>query len=128
MAIQIGSEKHWDAVRTIYNARADDVGADAQMSYLPVMGLFIDVVGAEVTGFAMLLGDQVTGLYVAGRHERRGIGRALMAKAQSVHPTLGLEVDRGNIRAVQLYRRAGFEVAELLSDGKYRMTWASRRR
>jgi ribosomal protein S18 acetylase RimI-like enzyme len=62
-------------------------------------------------------------LAVDPRHQRRGLGRALMLEAerllrQSGCPKINLQVRTGNQEAIAFYRRLGYAVDEVISLGK----------
>jgi ribosomal protein S18 acetylase RimI-like enzyme len=67
----------------------------------------------ELAGFIVLRGDYVDQLYVAVAHQRRGIGRVLVAQARAHSPDalrLGCFVRNANARA--FYERLGFRVVD----------------
>jgi predicted N-acetyltransferase YhbS len=60
-------------------------------------------------------------LYVLPAHQRRGIGRCLLAEAVARHPGAGvlrLKVEAGNAKGLSFYRREGFveKGQEILED------------
>ncbi|KFB10043.1 GNAT family N-acetyltransferase [Nitratireductor basaltis] len=58
-------------------------------------------------------------LYVSPRHQKRGIGRALLAEVMDCFPeaeTISLEVDENNVQALTFYQRNGFSECGRTSD------------
>jgi ribosomal protein S18 acetylase RimI-like enzyme len=87
----------------------------------------VATVGGAVAGTAMAGYDGHRGwvyyVVVKPAWQRRGIGTALMARAESGLEQLGcgkvnLQVRAGNEGAVAFYRRLGYEVEERVSMGK----------
>lgn len=64
---------------------------------------------AEVAGF-LLDGAQMEALFIDPAHRGRGVGRALVAHALTLHPGLTTDVNEANEQAVGFYRRLGFVV------------------
>lgn len=63
----------------------------------------------ELAGFIILRGDYVDQLFVAVAHQRRGIGRVLMARARDQSPeSLWLRCFVRNTKARAFYERLGF--------------------
>jgi GNAT superfamily N-acetyltransferase len=77
--------------------------------------------GGEVIGFSAVHHDWLDHLYVAPGWQGRGVGSALLARAQVVRPDrLILWVFEANERARAFYRRAGFIEMER-TDGRDNM-------
>jgi GNAT superfamily N-acetyltransferase len=67
----------------------------------------------KALGFVMLHGGVVEHLYVQPSHQRRGVGAALLARAQAVSPEgLSLWCFARNAPARAFYAREGFVVVE----------------
>ncbi|HEX8859964.1 MAG TPA: GNAT family N-acetyltransferase [Actinomycetes bacterium] len=76
----------------------------------------VAVVGGEVAGFVMVVGDEVEQVYVSARHRGTGVADTLLAEAerqvaQAGHPTAWLAVVAGNTRARRFYERRGWSDA-----------------
>ena len=93
------------AVRTdeSFRTRAADRVADTTVA----------VVGADVAGFIMVVGDEVEQVYVSSRHRGSGVADALLAEAErqvraNGHEVAWLAVVEGNGRARSFYERTGW--------------------
>lgn len=64
--------------------------------------------GGQVVGFISLLGNEVGGLFVAPPFHGLGIGRALIAQAQSLQGALEVDVFERNLMGRAFYARLGF--------------------
>ncbi len=87
----------------------------------------VGVLGGEVVATVMVGYDGHRGwinyLGVAPEHQRKGLGREIMAEAERRLRALGcpkinLQVRTSNVAAVAFYRRIGFAVDDVLSMGK----------
>lgn len=68
-------------------------------------------------GFVALIGDEVGGLFILPSQQGRGLGRALLDKAASVHSALTLSVFAENPKAQGFYQAYGFvETGRQTSD------------
>jgi len=67
--------------------------------------------GETVSGYLALDGDYLDRLYVDPGHQRRGVGRALLAHAKRLRPTeLRLHTHQANQRARSFYEKSGFAI------------------
>jgi GNAT superfamily N-acetyltransferase len=71
------------------------------------------VVGEEVAGFVMVVGDEVEQVYVDERFRGGGVAATLLAEAERQvaaggHPLAWLAVAPGNARARRFYERMGW--------------------
>ena len=80
--------------------------------YLPNAETWVTEVEGEVVGFIALIGNEIGGLFVQPSHHGRGIGRALVDKAQSENETLEVEVFSKNSLGRRFYTRYGFVKVE----------------
>lgn len=77
--------------------------------YLPNADTWVAIDdGEQLAGFLALLGPEVGALFVAPLLQGKGIGRALMDKAVSLHGRLELDVFRENASGRDFYARYGF--------------------
>ena len=108
------------AVRTdeSFRTRAADRVADTTVA----------MVGADVAGLIMVVGDEVEQVYVSSRHRGSGVADALLAEAerrvrQNGHAAAWLAVVAGNGRARSFYERmgwsdeGGFDYEAAVEDG-----------
>jgi GNAT superfamily N-acetyltransferase len=73
----------------------------------------VAVVGDEVAGFVMVVGDEVEQVYVAGAQRGSGVAGTLLAEAErqvkaAGHREAWLAVATGNARARRFYQRSGW--------------------
>ncbi|MFI6661338.1 GNAT family N-acetyltransferase [Streptomyces sp. NPDC050523] len=73
----------------------------------------VAVVGGDVAGFVMVVGDEVEQLYVAAEHRGAGVAGALLTCAARLgweqgHERVWLAVATGNARARRFYERQGW--------------------
>jgi GNAT superfamily N-acetyltransferase len=73
----------------------------------------VAVVGGEVAGFVMVVGDEVEQVYVGSEHRGSGIAGTLLAEAERLvkaggHQEAWLAVATGNARARRFYERNGW--------------------
>ena len=69
----------------------------------------------KIVGFMALLGNEVGGLFVEPTSQGKGIGRALLDRAQEIHGDLEVKVFKANTVARKFYADYGFD---LLRTGK----------
>lgn len=79
----------------------------------------VAVVGTEVAGFVMVVGDEVEQVYVSAGHRGTGIAGLLLAEAErqvraAGHEQAWLAVAAGNARARRFYERSGW-----IDDGAF---------
>ena len=80
--------------------------------YLPNADTWVAEVDDTVVGFISLVGNEVGGLFLHPDHHGKGLGRALMDKARSLHNHLELEVFVNNRIGRNFYARYGFVLME----------------
>ncbi|MFC9255286.1 GNAT family N-acetyltransferase [Amycolatopsis thailandensis] len=73
----------------------------------------VAMVGDEVAGFVMVVGDEVEQVYVSSDHRGSGVAGTLLAEAERLvgaggHPRAWLAVAPGNARARRFYERCGW--------------------
>ena len=108
------------AVRTdeSFRIRAADRVADTTVA----------IVGGDVAGFIMVVGDEAEQVYVSSRHRGTGVADALLAEAErqvraNGHEVAWLAVVEGNGRARSFYERmgwsdeGGFDYEAAVEDG-----------
>ena len=96
---------------------------------LPFVQTYVYIENDRVVGFISVKdGGFIGALFVDVRHQRRGIGSALMHHVQALHSELALSVYKRNIRAVAFYKKVGFIVQNEHTDidtgeQEYLMRW-----
>jgi putative acetyltransferase len=80
--------------------------------YLPNTETWVAEIDAEVKGFIALMGNEVGAIFLQPESHGKGIGKALMDKAQEIHGDLEVEVFKENPIGRKFYSRYGFEQLE----------------
>lgn len=97
--------------------------------YLPASETWVCEADMRLVGFVSLLGNEVGGLFVQPKFQRRGVGRALLEIVQQLRPMLEVDVFTENPLAIKFYKRHGFfEICEYLHPEfqreLFRLRWA----
>jgi putative acetyltransferase len=77
--------------------------------YMPNTDTWVVTVGGHVEGFIALMGNEVGALFLQPKHHGKGLGKALIDKAQALHGQLEVEVFKANSIGRKFYSRYGFE-------------------
>ncbi len=80
--------------------------------YLPSAETWVAEVGGNVVGFLALIGNEIGGLFLQPSFHGKGIGRALVDKAQEMRGALEVEVFSNNSIGRRFYASYGFVVIE----------------
>ncbi|MDJ1180562.1 GNAT family N-acetyltransferase [Roseofilum sp. BLCC_M91] len=80
--------------------------------YLPNADTWVAEFDGKVVGFIALIGNEIGGLFVQPAYHRRGIGTALIKKAQEIHSNLEVKVFTRNSIGQNFYFKHGFEFKE----------------
>jgi putative acetyltransferase len=80
--------------------------------YLPNTDTWIAEIDSEVRGFIALMGNEVGAIFLQPKFHGKGIGKALMDKAQELHGNLEVEVFKTNAIGRNFYSKYGFESLE----------------
>jgi len=80
--------------------------------YLPNTDTWVAEVDGDVMGFIALMGSEVGAIFLQPSHHGKGIGKALMDKAQTLHGNLEVEVFKENTIGRNFYSKYGFELLE----------------
>ena len=80
--------------------------------YLPNTDTWVAEIEGEVKGFIALMGNEVGAIFLQPNCHGRGIGKALMDKAQEIHGNLEVEVFKDNNIGRNFYSKYGFEQIE----------------
>lgn len=80
--------------------------------YLPNTDTWVAELDGEVKGFIALMGNEVGAIFLQPNFHGKGIGKALMDKAQELHGDLEVEVFRENSIGREFYSKYGFQPLE----------------
>ena len=107
----------WEvATRLAHEFMSDEFIAQERINvaevYLPNTDTWVADLDGEVKGFIALMGNEVGAIFLQPSCHGRGIGKALMDKAQSIHTDLEVEVFANNTIGRNFYARYGFKPLE----------------
>ena len=82
----------------------------------------------SILGFVGLIDEYIAGIFVKDGYQSLGIGSKLIAECKNRHDVLRLDVFEKNIRAIEFYKKEGFEVYtqkvnEYTDEAEYTMQW-----
>ena len=77
--------------------------------YMPNTDTWVAEIDGEVQGFIALMGYEVGAIFLQPTYHGKGIGKALMDKAQELHGNLEVEVFKANSIGRNFYEKYGFE-------------------
>lgn len=80
--------------------------------YMPNTDTWVAEIAGDVQGFIALMGNEVGAIFLQPEHHGKGIGKALMDKAQELHGDLEVEVFKENAIGRKFYCQYGFEHME----------------
>lgn len=80
--------------------------------YIPNTDTWVAEIDGKVKGFIALMGSEVGAIFLQPDCHGKGVGKALMDKAQELHGDLEVEVFRENVIGRNFYSRYGFEQVE----------------
>lgn len=80
--------------------------------YMPNTDTWVAVVDGEVKGFIALMGNEVGAIFLQPEYHGKGIGKALMDKAQEIHGDLEVVVAKENPIGRKFYSHYGFNFME----------------
>lgn len=81
-------------------------------SHLPNCETWVAEIQNEVIGFIALIGNEVGAIFVQPIFHGKGVGKALMDKAQELHHNLEVEVFSENSVGRRFYANYGFHIIE----------------
>mgnify|MGYP003666667369 FL=1 len=79
---------------------------------MPNTDTWVVDIGGKIEGFIALMGNEVGAIFLQPEWHGKGVGKALMDKAQELHGDLEVEVFKENSIGRQFYSRYGFELLE----------------
>ena len=80
--------------------------------YMPNTNTWVAEIDGNVEGFIALMGNEVGAIFLQPDCHGKGVGKALMDKAQELHGDLEVEVFKENSIGRKFYSRYGFEQLE----------------
>ena len=80
--------------------------------YMPNTDTWVAEIDGNVEGFIALMGNEVGAIFLQPEYHGKGVGKALMDKAQELHGDLEVEVFKTNTIGRKFYSRYGFEQLE----------------
>ena len=83
--------------------------------------VFCSFSGSQLTGFAGLSGNKIEMLFIDPDYIGKGFGKALLQFALEEFNATEVDVNEGNVKAVDFYKKFGFSVYERMprdSEGK----------
>lgn len=107
----------WEAATRLAHPFMTDEFIDQERTnivevYLPNTDTWVAVVDGNVKGFIALMGNEVGAIFLQPRLHGKGMGKALMDKAQDLHGDLEVVVAEENSIGRKFYSRYGFKVLE----------------
>lgn len=107
----------WEvATRLAHEFMTDDFIAQERKNvaeiYMPNTYTWVAEIDGEVQGFIALMGNEVGAIFLQPACHGKGIGKALMDKAQELHVNLEVEVFKANSIGRSFYSKYGFEQLE----------------
>jgi putative acetyltransferase len=107
----------WEvATRLAHEFMTDDFIAQERKNvteiYLPNTDTWVAEIDGEVKGFIALMANEVGAIFLQPDCHGKGIGKALMDKAQNIHGNLEVEVFKENTIGRNFYSKYGFEYLE----------------
>ena len=80
--------------------------------YMPNTDTWVAELDGKVVGFVALMGNETGAMFLQPNYHGKGIGKALMDKANELYSSLELEVFKANTIGRKFYARYGFELLE----------------
>ena len=83
---------------------------DMKKVYIPLAETYVYEEKGSIRGFISLSGDTLAALFVSPLWQGKGIGKHLVTKAKTVRNALQLTVYKENSKAIEFYKKCGFEI------------------
>ena len=104
----------WEAAtRLAHPFMTDDFLAQERKNvgeiYMPNTDTWVAELDGNVVGFVALMGNEIGAIFLLPNYHGKGIGKALMDKANELHSSLEVEVFKANAIGRKFYSRYGFE-------------------
>lgn len=78
--------------------------------YLPNADTWVVEIDGQLAGFIALIGNEVGAIFLQPEHQRQGVGKLMMDKAQALHGDLEVQVFVKNSIGVDFYFKYGFQL------------------
>mgnify|MGYP006106958953 FL=1 len=107
----------WEAAtRLAHPFMTDDFLAQERKNvgeiYMPNTDTWVAELDGNVVGFVALMGNEIGAIFLQPNYHGKGIGKALIDKANELHSSLEVEVFKANAIGRKFYSRYGFEFLE----------------
>lgn len=95
---------------------------------IPMVEIYVAIYKNEIVGFIGINGNHIEGIFVASNKQGCGFGSALLEKAKENRNTLTLSVFQKNRKAIEFYKKNGFEIEKegldvATNEKEYEMKW-----
>ena len=103
---------------------------EAVKKMLPQAEVYVYEDNKIIQGFVGVRDEYIEGIFVSGKMQSHGIGKALLDYIKDKKGRLQLNVYQKNVRAMSFYQREGFTVQreqldEFTGEKEYVMEWSS---
>lgn len=103
---------------------------EAVKKMLPQAEVYVYEENKIIQGFVGVQEECIEGIFVSGKMQSRGIGKALLDYIKDKKGRLQLNVYQKNVRAMSFYQREGFTIQreqldEFTGEKEYVMEWSS---
>ena len=104
---------------------------EAVKKMLPQAEVYVYEDNKIIQGFVGVQDEYIEGIFVSGKMQSHGIGKALLDYIKDKKARLQLNVYQKNVRAMSFYQREGFTIQsegldEFTGEKEYVMEWAGR--
>ncbi|SCW78612.1 putative acetyltransferase [Paenibacillus tianmuensis] len=101
---------------------------EMKTKYLPKADTVVIEEDGRVAGFVSMVDDYMAALFIDSRHQKKGLGKQLLAHVKQDRTAIRLQVYRQNEQAVRFYEKQGFRIEEetideATSTEEYGMVW-----
>ncbi|RHU79082.1 N-acetyltransferase [Clostridiaceae bacterium OM08-6BH] len=102
---------------------------EAVKKMLPQAEVYVYEDNKIIQGFVGVRDEYIEGIFVSGKMQSHGIGKALLDYIKDKKARLQLNVYQKNVRAISFYQREGFTIQseglnEFTGEKEYVMEWA----
>ena len=104
---------------------------EAVKKMLPQAEVYVYEENKIIQGFVGVQEEYIEGIFVSGKMQSHGIGKALLDYIKDKKGRLQLNVYQKNVRAISFYQREGFtiqcdQIDEFTGEKEYVMNWDSK--